>query len=384
MSDDAGTDDERNVIYKTLHSTQLSQEKPATEYSSQRVLEILFKCYRPNSLLDVGCGLGMWLKMATTLGVSEVRGIEGEWIDPALLEVSPDLVQVRDLEKGFDLKRKFDLVICLEVAEHLSEGAADNFIASLVRHAPAVLFSAAIPFQGGDHHVNERFLPYWAAKFAQHDYRPVDFIRRELWEDERALLWIRQNVMLFAHEGLIAGNELLRRAGLDNRFPFSVVHPEFYYRRAQDMERVYVQLRTGGFYHVKPIGNSGGFELAKVTDNVKDMERLRDLLKAGGFYYATAAKDDGGFTVVKADEKVEEMEKLQNYLQTGGLFKVTPGEPGNFRVEKAGGSVEELTRLRDYISDGGLFRVTRESSGRLNVTKADEPPETLEAAARTK
>src|SRR5262249_7335229 len=108
MTDAAQQGDERDGIYRTLHSTQLSDEKQINEYSSRRILEILFEAYRPNSLLDVGCGLGTWLKIAAILGVSEVRGLEGEWVDPALLEVSPALVQPCDLEKGFDLKRRFD------------------------------------------------------------------------------------------------------------------------------------------------------------------------------------------------------------------------------------------------------------------------------------
>jgi hypothetical protein len=54
----------------------------------------------------------------------------------------------------------------LEVGEHISESAANHFIESLTTHAPVVLFSAAIPYQGGDHHVNEQFLPYWVERFS--------------------------------------------------------------------------------------------------------------------------------------------------------------------------------------------------------------------------
>src|SRR5215471_5102300 len=142
MSDAAAKEDGRNIIYKNLHATQLNQEKVATAYSSRRVLEMLFKLYQPQSVLDVGCGLGIWLKTASELGVPDVRGVEGAWVDPTLLEVPAERVQIRDLEKGFDLNRKFDLVICLEVAEHLSPGAAESFVGSLVRHAPVVVFSA--------------------------------------------------------------------------------------------------------------------------------------------------------------------------------------------------------------------------------------------------
>jgi len=380
MSDTVEPEDKRNLIYKDLHSTQLSQEKPATTYSSERVLEILFSVYKPNSVLDVGCGLGVWLKSAAKLGVSDLRGIEGEWINPALLEISPELIEVRDLEKGFDLKRKFDLVITLEVAEHLSESAADDFIASLVRHAPAVLFSAAIPFQGGDHHVNERFLPYWAAKFERYGYRPVDLIRSEIWLDESALLWLRQNVMLFAHEALIAGNERLRRASLDNRFPFTVVHPEFYVRRVKESEALRNLLKPGGFFHSIPLGTTANFEVVRVTEKVEAMQKLTNLMKDGGFYSATSAADSGSFSVTKAND-IEELKTLRNYMQSGGLFHATPSDSaGGFRVERVSEHLEELQRLRAYISNGGLFRVTIDDSGTLTVAKLDEPSDALPAS----
>jgi ribosomal protein L11 methylase PrmA len=80
--------DKRTLAYGRLHANQLHDELKWNEYSSRRILELVFGYYRPNSLLDVGCGLGTWLKMATTLGVTDVMGVDGEWIDPAKLEVT--------------------------------------------------------------------------------------------------------------------------------------------------------------------------------------------------------------------------------------------------------------------------------------------------------
>jgi SAM-dependent methyltransferase len=377
MSNAGVTGDGRNIIYKNLHANQLQQEKATTAYSSRRVLEMLFKLYQPQSVLDVGCGLGMWLKTASELGVPDVRGIEGVWVDPALLEIPPERVQIRDLEKGFDLDRKFDLVICLEVAEHLSPGAAETLVGSLVRHAPVVVFSAAVPFQGGEHHVNEQFLPYWATKFAQHDYRPVDLFRRELWEDSNALLWLRQNVVLFAHEGVLAANEALHRASLDKSFPLSVVHPEFYIRRVQEDEAVLAHLRAGGFYQVIPTANTADLAILRVTEGIEEMRKLRDMLQEGGLFQATKANATGEFRVVRTTDSVEELEKLRDYMQPGGLFYATSDKPGGFRVSKASDSIAELQILKDYIATGGLFRVTVNASGSLTVRKVEEPAPAL-------
>src|SRR6267142_3400467 len=153
MSDSATTNppepgkDKRDWEYTDLQGQQLMQELEQNRRSANAVLDILFKSYMPRSILDVGCGLGTWLGCAAERGVPMIRGVDGPWLNPALLQISPQFVQIRDLEQEFDLGERFDLVICLEVAEHLSEEAAGRFIASLVRHAPVILFSAAVPLQ---------------------------------------------------------------------------------------------------------------------------------------------------------------------------------------------------------------------------------------------
>ena len=61
-----------------------------------------------------------------------------------------------DLRDSFAIGRTFDLAISLEVAEHPPEEFAEPLVERLVTAAPFVLFSAAIPEQGGIHHVNEQ------------------------------------------------------------------------------------------------------------------------------------------------------------------------------------------------------------------------------------
>src|SRR6185437_16419734 len=94
-------------------------------------------------------------------------------------------------------------------------------------HGDVVLFSAAIPGQGGHHHVNEQFPDYWSAHFARHGFRPLDLIRPRIWNDNAVLWWLRQNTLVFAHDRVIAGNEKLRRESLIPR-PLSLVHPAVY------------------------------------------------------------------------------------------------------------------------------------------------------------
>src|SRR2546426_3691918 len=76
---------------------------------------------KPASILDVGCGICTWLKAALDYGVSDIFGVDGIEIPESQLLIPRAFFMWRDLEKPLSLGRRFDLVLCLEVAEHLSE-----------------------------------------------------------------------------------------------------------------------------------------------------------------------------------------------------------------------------------------------------------------------
>ena len=92
------------------------------------------------------------------------------------------------------------MAISLEVAEHLPESAADDFTSSLTNLSDFVLFSAAIPFQGGIGHVNEQWLTYWVEKFSSRGYLAVDLVRKRIWENQEIPIWFRQNTLVFVKE----------------------------------------------------------------------------------------------------------------------------------------------------------------------------------------
>jgi hypothetical protein len=148
----------------------------------------------------VGCGDGSWLAVFRKLGVEQIFGIDGEYVDADLLQIPKDSFHALDLTKPFKIQRTFDLAVSLEVAEHLPPESAASFVDSLARLAPLVLFSAAIPFQGGANHLNEQWPDYWVRLFQQHGYVPVDFIRGRIWQDESIDWWYSQNTLLFAEE----------------------------------------------------------------------------------------------------------------------------------------------------------------------------------------
>src|SRR6185295_2140887 len=121
----------------------------------------IIKLFHPSSVLDVGCGLGHFLKVFIDSGINDVTGVEGPWLDNSKLVIDNELIQIKDLEEPFDLERKFDIALCLEVAEHISEHAAEQFIKTLTVHSDVIIFSAAIPEQGGQNHINEQWIEYW-------------------------------------------------------------------------------------------------------------------------------------------------------------------------------------------------------------------------------
>jgi hypothetical protein len=114
----------------------------------------------------------------------------------------------------------------LEVAEHIPAPGARSFIETLVRAGPVVLFSAAIPGQGGYLHVNEQWPGYWRALFTDLGYRMVDCLRPLLWDNPEVLWWYRQNIMLFVEPAAL---ERWRSPLLEGRADLQglpLVHPE--------------------------------------------------------------------------------------------------------------------------------------------------------------
>lgn len=172
--------------------------------SAQHLLPVLLSNLAVDTVLDVGCGQGAWLSVWRQLGASTTLGIDGAYVDKTRLLFPRESFLEWDLSQPFDLKRRFELVQSLEVAEHLPPECAYGFIESLVRHSDFVLFSAAPKGQGGDNHVNEQSYDYWRRHFAEHGYVPVDFLRRKIISNNQIEPWYRYNPILYVIKSRIA------------------------------------------------------------------------------------------------------------------------------------------------------------------------------------
>ncbi|MCA9170515.1 MAG: class I SAM-dependent methyltransferase [Planctomycetales bacterium] len=220
------------------YTTQWFQSfQAASNQSANVIVPILLELTCARSVVDVGCGLGSWLQAFQSAGVDDVFGVDGTYVDTSQLRIAGDRFAARDLSQPLSLTRNFELCICLEVAEHLPATSADTLVQSLTQLAPIVCFSAAIPSQGGTHHVNEQWPAYWIEKFRQHDYTPVDAIRQRIWNDPRVDYWYCQNLLLFANAEALADNTVLQSSivpqGAD---PLPLVHPQLWARTAAALD----------------------------------------------------------------------------------------------------------------------------------------------------
>ena len=150
------------------------------------------------SILDVGCGAGAWLSVWKKQACA-VLGLDGSYLDSGCLLVEQEEFLACDLAQEFSLQREFDMVQCLEVAEHLPVARSRGLVRDLCRHGDLVFFSAAPPGQGGENHVNEQTYAWWRDLFAEQHYTMYDPWRRQLTDNNAVMPWYRYNSFLFVN-----------------------------------------------------------------------------------------------------------------------------------------------------------------------------------------
>lgn len=195
--------------------------------AAEIVVPYLLKYQKVNSVIDIGCGTGTWLKVFQNQGVKNIKGIDGHHLNPEVLVVPKEHVELKDLESPFEVSEKFDLAICLEVAEHLKPESAQSFIASICKLSDTLVFSAALPGQGGQNHLNEQWPSYWKTIFDQYGFDLVDCLRGYFWDNNKVDWWYRQNMFLVVKKGKSHAFPI-------GNSPLDIVHPEIFTPRSLD------------------------------------------------------------------------------------------------------------------------------------------------------
>jgi hypothetical protein len=222
---------EQDIRYR--HTTNVHNLKAAEE-----MVPIMMKLFSPASVVDVGCGLGSWLKVFQDAGIDDITGYDGGYVDIKKLYIDPSRFVPVDLELPIPVSRRADLALCLEVAEHLKITAAETLVNSLVGLSDTIIFSAAIPGQGGQNHINEQWPDWWAELFAKKGYYFYDVFRQRFWNNPNIEWWYRQNMYLVTTPEKAAAITAVKAAEI-------YIHPELYeqkLRRISDYENGRISL----------------------------------------------------------------------------------------------------------------------------------------------
>jgi SAM-dependent methyltransferase len=176
--------------------------------SAVALADVLLPLFSVRSAVEVGCGTANLLEALAQRGVTELLGLYGPHDPLDMMRLPERQLRAWDLNQLAPLERQFDLACTLEVAEHIPEHRADDFVRLLVQAAPLVLFGAAIAGQGGPGHDNERRQSWWAARFARHGYVAVDCIRPALWGVTDMEWYYPQNILVYCVPELVPHNHM--------------------------------------------------------------------------------------------------------------------------------------------------------------------------------
>ncbi len=167
--------------------------------SARVVVPALREYLQPRSVVDLGCKHGEWLSVFREHGAARVLGFDQPKRESRII-IDPTEFRSADLRHPVPLSDRFDLAVCIEVAEHLPPASADPLVNTLTNLAPVVLFSGAVQHQGGHGHLNEQPRSYWRQKFAGRGFRCLDCVRPHIWQNPHVAWWYRQNLFLYANE----------------------------------------------------------------------------------------------------------------------------------------------------------------------------------------
>lgn len=234
---------------RKFYARQMKGSKASAELIVPYIIRALSPI-RITSVVDFGCGVGGWLAQFQEEDAA-IRVLGMDFGEPEESQIQIPLRNYKkvNLSQKIALNDRFDLCISLEVAEHIPPAYADTFVDNLCAHADLILFSAAVPYQGGMEHVNEQPLSYWSQKFEQRRYHLHDIIRPYFWNNRSIEMWYRQNMVLFIKDSI--DTEMCQFRNEQQEPMVDIILPEFFYSRTAGglISRGYLEAHCKGVYH---------------------------------------------------------------------------------------------------------------------------------------
>ncbi len=190
---------------KFVYDEKFYNEQAAESYQSARIVLQMFKdnFFMPESVLDIGCGVGTWLKAWQDMGVKNIEGIDGNHMPEESLYIPRSKIKIADIDSIAKINNeKYDLAMSLETGEHLLPETIENFVRVLSKSADIILFSSAIPNQHGPNHINEQPMSFWIEHFAKYNFECFDIMRPIFLQNpdkvKKVGWWYIQNMLIFA------------------------------------------------------------------------------------------------------------------------------------------------------------------------------------------
>jgi len=147
-----------------------------------------------NTIVDFGCGNADYAKFLIEKGNKSVDCFDG---NPHTPQMTQGLGKVLDLSKEFDLGKKYECVISLEVGEHIPPKFEQTYLDNLDRHcSQCIIISWALPGQGGAGHVNEKDNSYVKNEFKKRGYK--SWVEAENhFRNSSTFGWFKNTIMIF-------------------------------------------------------------------------------------------------------------------------------------------------------------------------------------------
>lgn len=182
--------------------------------TAPEIISKVLSVIQPTTCLDVGCGTGIYIEEFNKQGV-ETIGVDGNLATKTILNTSQENVLYKDVRSPLGLNKKFDLVMCIELIEHIEEKYEEVLLHNLTQHTNKwLLLTTGEDTKGKDrYHLNEKPVEYWIKKVTDlgFEYKEKETLElrqhfrktlpRRFWRKKTMLLWFSELLLLFELKG---------------------------------------------------------------------------------------------------------------------------------------------------------------------------------------